>query len=58
MDYSELKRLRNSFLLFKFGATEHIDHLYEEGTLHCNTIQYFANIEDNDLRGDPDEHAF
>lgn len=58
MDYSELKTLRHSFLLFRFGATEHIDQLYEEGTLHCNTIQYFAKIEDNDLRGDPDEHAF
>ena len=40
----------NSFL--KFGEEKNIFDLYENGTIYMNSIQYFRQIEDNDLRGD------
>jgi hypothetical protein len=35
----------------KFGVKEHILDLYENGTVYMNTIQYFKELEDKELRG-------
>jgi hypothetical protein len=41
------------FSLIKFGAEEHILDLYNNGTIYCNTIEYFrSHEEDGALRGD------
>ncbi len=36
----------------KFGSEKNIIDLYNNGTVFLNTIQYFRNIEDGELRGD------
>lgn len=36
----------------KFGSERNILDLYTNGTVFLNTIQYFRNIEDGELRGD------
>ena len=36
----------------KFGSEKNILDLYTNGTVFLNTIQYFRNIEDGELRGD------
>ena len=36
----------------KFGGERNIADLYINGTVFLNTIQYFRNIEDGELRGD------
>ena len=41
--------------LFKFGKSERIQRLYNEGELYLNTVYYFKNLEDKNLRGDKDE---
>ena len=39
--------------LIKFGKYEHISALRDQGEIYMNTLPYFREIEDNDLRGDP-----
>ena len=38
--------------LLKFGNKDNLSDLLENGTIHMNSIQYFRNIEDSNLRGD------
>lgn len=38
--------------LLKFGQKEHIYDLYENGTIYCQSIDYFQNLEKQGLRGD------
>ena len=45
-----------SFFL-KFGKSNDILDLYENGTVYLNTIQYFRTLEDRELRGDSYEGA-
>lgn len=39
--------------LIKFGKQEHLLRLQAEGALYLNTPEYFWQIEDEELRGDP-----
>jgi hypothetical protein len=39
--------------LFKFSEKRHLIALQKEGHLHCETLQYFSDIEDQCGRGDP-----
>jgi hypothetical protein len=39
----------------KFGSENDIMDLYHNGTIYCNTIEYFRLREDNEGRGDPNE---
>lgn len=39
-------------MFIKFGQEEHIKDLYYNGTIYMNSIQYFRNLEDGELRGD------
>jgi len=39
-------------VFIKIGSEENIRDLYENGTIYINTIDYFKNIEDEELRGD------
>jgi len=39
--------------LIKFGSYKNISSLRDQGVVYMNTLPYFRNIEDNDLRGDP-----
>lgn len=41
----------------KFGSFENMIDLFENGTIYMNTIQYFREIEDKELRGDQYEGA-
>ena len=45
-------------LFVKFGAKKHLEKLQSEGHLFCNTITYFSNLEDNNVRGDKLESTF
>jgi hypothetical protein len=44
-------------MFIKIGAKEHIQDLYENGTIYINTIEYFRNVEDKEFRGDKYEGA-
>jgi hypothetical protein len=45
--------MKNTIQAFlKFGAENHINDLYENGTVYLNTIEYFRKCEDEELRGD------
>jgi len=44
-------------MFLKFGEYQNIKDLYENGTIYLNTIQYFRDIEDKELRGDSYEGA-
>lgn len=45
--------MEHTIMLFlKFGSEKNILDLYENGTIYMNTIQYFRQIEDKELRGD------
>jgi hypothetical protein len=44
-------------LFLKFGKSEHIQDLYENGTIYCNSVEYFKMVEDDELRGDNYEGA-
>ncbi len=44
-------------MFLKIGSQENIKDLYENGTIYMNTLQYFRQIEDNELRGDSYEGA-
>lgn len=39
--------------LIKLGQQEHLIRLQEEGLLYLNTPQYFWDVEEKELRGDP-----
>lgn len=39
-------------MFLRFGAREHIEDLYENGTVYMNSIQYFRDCKDDPLRGD------
>lgn len=39
-------------MFVKFGKKAHVIDLYENGTIYMNTIQYFRDLEDKELRGD------
>lgn len=39
-------------LFLKLGSEENILDLFENGTIYMNTIEYFRNVEDEELRGD------
>ena len=41
--------------LFKLGKREHMTELLREGHVFMNTVSYFAQIEGNSPRSDPDE---
>ncbi|MBS4059655.1 MAG: hypothetical protein KG029_04595 [Bacteroidetes bacterium] len=41
--------------LFKFGSEENIDNLLQHGTVYCNTVKYFREVDDNYTRGDENE---
>ncbi|WP_299584665.1 hypothetical protein [uncultured Sunxiuqinia sp.] len=44
-------------MFIKIGAKEHIQDLYDNGTIYINTIEYFRKVEDEELRGDKYEGA-
>jgi len=44
-------------ILIKVGKEEHLQKFQNEGMLHCETLDYFANIEDGSRRGDKTETA-
>lgn len=44
--------------LLKFGNEENIFDLFQNGTIFFNTIDYFQNLEEQGLRGDPYEGTF
>jgi hypothetical protein len=39
-------------MFLKFGSQHDINDLYENGTIYMNTVQYFRDREDAELRGD------
>lgn len=39
-------------MFIKFGQEEHMRDLFYNGTIYMNPIQYFRELEDNELRGD------
>jgi hypothetical protein len=41
----EISKTVNIAAFIKFGQKEHILDLYENGTVYCNTLQYFRNHE-------------
>ena len=45
--------MREHATLVKFGQHEHISQLQDEGLLYLNSLPYFWEIEDQELRGDP-----
>lgn len=44
-------------ILLKFGAYDDIVDLQKNGHLYCKPLDYFLTVEDDDLRGDPDENV-
>lgn len=42
----------------KIGREDHLHQLQKEGIVYCNTLKYFAELEDEQIRGDKDESAF
>lgn len=46
--------MKDSIILtfLKFGHEKHIVDAFDNGTIYMNPIQYFRNIEDEELRGD------
>ncbi|WP_333665255.1 hypothetical protein [Desulfobacter postgatei] len=41
--------------LFKLGEKKYMEELLHEGHVFMNTLSYFAKIEDDSTRADPDE---
>lgn len=48
----------NILTFIKFGSERNTLDLYENGTIYCNTIEYFRKLEDDYLRGDSYEGTF
>src|SRR5687768_10860073 len=44
-------------LLLKFGQENHLKLFQKNGLIYCNPIKYFADLEDNNNRGDKLEAA-
>lgn len=44
-------------MFMKFGSKENMEDLLYNGTIYMNTVQYFRDIEDHNLRGDDYEGA-
>jgi len=42
----------------KFGKKEHLEQLQKEGIVYCNTLKYFTEVEDGQIRGDAHENSF
>jgi len=40
------------FNFIKFGEEKNILDLFENGTIYCNTLEYFRKVEDDYVRGD------
>ncbi|HUQ97738.1 MAG TPA: hypothetical protein VM010_08730, partial [Chitinophagaceae bacterium] len=45
------------YLLVKFGQENHLKKFQKDGLIYCNSIKYFADLEDNNNRGDKLEAA-
>lgn len=50
-----MRRARAHSIFIKISEDQFIDSLQKEGKIYCNHIRYFRSIEDNELRGDPNE---
>ena len=50
--FTGLCRMERSALI-KFGEYEHLCSLRDKGEIYMNTLPYFREIEDGELRGDP-----
>lgn len=48
----------NIVSFIKFGSRDNIIDLYNNGTIYCNTFDYFIKLEDGYLRGDKYEGTF
>jgi len=44
-------------ILLKFGALEYMTSLLKEGVVFCNTLHFFAKVDDNNVRGDKFENC-
>ncbi|MCB0310216.1 MAG: hypothetical protein KDD42_03210 [Bdellovibrionales bacterium] len=44
--------------LFKFGRREHLEPLVSKGLLYMNTLQYFQELESDEVRADQNEGLF
>jgi len=42
----------------KFGSEDHVRDMWENGTIYCNTLEYFRRLEDRNLRGDNYEGTY
>lgn len=42
-------------IFIKFGQEDHLLRLQKDGLIYCNPLQFFLNIDDNNLRGDNSE---
>ncbi len=51
----EIKKENRVFYLFKRGQKEHIQALYEEGSIYINTIDYIRTCDNNPERSDPND---
>jgi hypothetical protein len=45
------------YLLLKFGQEDHLKFFQKHGLIYCNPVKYFADLEDNNTRGDKLEAA-
>jgi hypothetical protein len=54
----EMSKEQYQGCLLKFGEKEHMESLYNNGLIYCNTVQYFANLKDENNIGDEYETAF
>ncbi|HBR14988.1 MAG TPA: hypothetical protein DD723_05530 [Candidatus Omnitrophica bacterium] len=41
--------------LIKFGKQEHIEQLYNKGIIYMNPLKFFRELEEDQVRGDPNE---
>lgn len=48
----------NISAFIKFGSEKNILDLYENGTIYCNTVEYFRKLDGDLLRGDNHEGTF
>jgi hypothetical protein len=42
----------STFGFLKFGRAEHMAAFLRDGAMYCNTVRYFQDLEDDELRGD------
>lgn len=53
----EIGKMDEIKLFIKIGSQKNIEDFYANGTIYLNTVQYFREIEDEELRGDRYEGA-